>query len=216
LGGGKKVRLEVEPHHYYKNYDTKERFCSYWHQIEEIVSHNPTSILEIGIGNGFVSRYLRQRGFNVVTLDIDKRLNPDVAGSALNIPFSDETFEVVTCYELLEHLPYGNFEKAISEVFRVSNSYVLLSLPDANRVYRIYIQIPKLGEFKKLVEIPRLRKPIHHFDGQHCWEIGKAGYSLNTIINAINKVGFNIEKTYRVFEMPYHRFFILKKIKRCL
>jgi len=25
-------------------------------------------------------------------------------------------------------------------------------------------------------------------------------------------VGFRIEKTYRVFEHPYHRFFILKKV----
>jgi ubiquinone/menaquinone biosynthesis C-methylase UbiE len=213
LGDGKKVRLEVEPHHYYKNYDIKERFCSYWHQIEEIVAHNPTSILEIGIGNGFVSRYLRQRGFNVVTLDIDKRLNPDVAGTVLNIPFSDETFEVVACYEVLEHLPYEYFKKAMSEIFRVSSSHVVLSLPDANRVYRIYIQIPKLGLFKKLIQIPRLKKVVHHFDGQHYWEIGKAGYSLKRVINDIINLGFIIERTYRVFEMPYHRLFVLKKWK---
>jgi ubiquinone/menaquinone biosynthesis C-methylase UbiE len=205
------VKLEVEPHHYYKNYDTKERFCSYWHQIEEIVSHNPTSILEIGIGNGFVSRYLRQRGFNVVTLDIDKRLNPDVAGSILNIPFSDETFEVVACYELLEHIPYEHFQKAMLEVFRVSNSHVLLSLPDATRVCRLCIEIPKLGVFKELIRIPRLRKSTHHFDGQHYWEIGKAGYSLKRVINDIINLGFIIERTYRVFENPYHRFFALKR-----
>lgn len=97
------MRFQVEPHYYYKNYDTKERFCSYWHQIEEIVSHNPKDILEIGIGNGFVSRHLRQRGFNVVTLDLDKKLGPDVAASTLSTPFSDKTFEAVTCYEVLEH-----------------------------------------------------------------------------------------------------------------
>ena len=207
------MRLQVESHHYYKNYDTKERFCSYWHQIEDIVAHNPTSILEIGIGNGFISRYLRQRGFNVVTSDIDKKLNPDVAASVLSLPFSNEAFEVVACYEVLEHLPYEYFKKALSETFRVSRSHVFLSLPDANRAYRLYIQIPKLGLFKKLIQIPRLKKIVHHFDGQHYWEIGKAGYSLNSIVTAINEVGFKIEKTYRVFEVPYHRFFMLKKTK---
>jgi len=208
------MNAQVEPDHYYTNYDTKERFCSYWHQIQEILSLNPKNTLEIGIGNGFVSKYLKQRGFNVITLDIDRRLNPDIAGSVLNIPFSDETFEVVACYELLEHLPYENFKRAMSEIFRVSSSHALLSLPDVNRTYRLCVQIPKIGEFQKLIPFPRLRKTIHHFDGQHYWEIGKSGYSLKKVINDINKAGFNIERTYRVFEMPYHRFFTLKKIKR--
>ena len=51
-----------------------------------------------------------------------------------------------------------------------------------------------------------------NFDGEHYWEIGKAGYPLNKIIKDIQKTGFKIEKTYRIFENPYHRFFILKKI----
>jgi len=142
------MNIQVEPSHYYNNYDSKERFCSYWHQIQEIVSLNPTSILEIGIGNGFVSGYLKRCGYNVITLDIDKRLNPDLVGSVLNIPFSDEAFEVVACYELLEHLPYENFKKAIFEIFRVSDSYALLSLPDVNRACRLCIQIPKIGKFE--------------------------------------------------------------------
>jgi hypothetical protein len=206
------MKIQVNPDYYYnRSYDAKERFCSYWHQIQEIVSLNPTTILEIGIGNRFVSNYLKQRGFNIVTLDIDRTLRPDIAGSVLNIPFRDESFEVVACYEVLEHLPYEHFQKAMLEVFRVSNSHVLLSLPDATRVYRLCIQIPKLGVFKKLIRIPRLRKAIHHFDGQHYWEIGKAGYSLKRVINDIINLGFIIERTYRVFEMPYHRLFVLKK-----
>lgn len=205
--------VSVEPSHYYKNYDTKRRLCSYWHQIQEIILLNPKSILEIGIGNGFVSKYLKQRGFNVITLDIDKRLNPDVTGTVLNIPFFDRAFDVVACYELLEHLPYDNLAKAMSEIYRISDSHVLLSLPDANRAYRLYVQVPKIGEFKKLVPFPRFRKQIHHFDGEHYWEIGKAGYSLKTILNEMNKAGFNVKRTYRVFEYPYHRFFILKKVK---
>lgn len=99
-------------------------------------------MLEIGIENGFVSKYLKERKLDIITLDIDKRLNPDVVGNILNIPFADESFDVVVCYELLEHLPYDNFYKAISEIFRVCNSYTLLSLPDINRVYRFDVQIP--------------------------------------------------------------------------
>ena len=129
------------------------------------------------------------------------------------MPFSDNSFEVVACYEILEHLQYENFYKALSEIFRVSKSYAILSLPDASRVYRVYVQIPKIGIFKRLIPIPRVKNPIHKFDGEHYWEIGKDGYPLSKITKDIERVGFDIKKTYRIFENPYHRFFILKKEK---
>ena len=197
--------------YYYPQYDSKERFLSYWHQIKEITNLNPKNVLEIGIGNGFVSKYLKERGLNLTTLDIDQELKLDTIGTVLNIPFSDNSFDTIVCYEVLEHLPYTKFKKAISEIYRVSKSYAILSLPDTYKNYRIYIQIPKVGIFKKLISLPRLRYSIHKFDGEHYWEIGKDGYSLNRIIRDIKSVGFKIIKTYRVFENPYHRFFILKK-----
>lgn len=209
------MNIQVKPNHYFDNsYDTKERFISYWHQVNEIVRLEPESVLEIGIGSGFVSKYLKERGINITTLDFDPKLNPDTVGSVLDIPLEDNSFDVVACYEVLEHLPFENFFKAVSEIFRISKSQAMLSLPDANRAYRLYIQIPKLGTIKKIISLPRVQKPIHKFDGEHYWEIGKVGYSLNKIINKIQRAGFKTERTYRVFELPYHRFFILKKIKR--
>lgn len=209
------MNLQVERLHYFrKEYDNKNRFISYWHQINEIIKLNPKRVLEIGIGNSFISRYLKERGVNVTTLDIDKRLNPDITGSILDIPFVDESFDVIACYELLEHLPYENFYKAVSEIFRVSKFYSVLSLPDKDRVCRLYIQIHKILISKKLLPLPRLNVPIHKFDGEHYWEIGKAGYPLSKITKDIQRAGFKIEKIYRIFENPFHRFFILRKIKK--
>ena len=208
------MKPQVKPNHYFVNsYDSKGRFISYWYQINEIIKLNPKKVLEIGIGNGFISKYLKERKVNVLTLDVDKRLNPDMVGSVLNIPFSDESFDLIACYEMLEHIEYKNINKALSEIFRVSKSYAILSLPDASRVYRVYLQIPKIGVFKRLISLPRLKNPIHKFDGEHYWEIGKAGYPLSKITKDIERAGFDIIKTYRIFENPYHRFFILKKEK---
>jgi ubiquinone/menaquinone biosynthesis C-methylase UbiE len=211
LGGSEKMKPQIDPTHYFnESYDSKERFISYWHQIDEIVKLTQQKVLEIGVGNRFVSTYLEERGINITTLDIDKKLNPDVAGSVLDMPFTDNSFDVVACYEALEHLPFENFNKALAEIFRVSKSYAILSLPDVNRVYRVYIHLPKVGVFKKLIPLPQL-KNIHKFDGEHYWEIGKVGCPLSKIVCKIQKSGFEIEKTYRVFEFPYHRFFTLKK-----
>jgi ubiquinone/menaquinone biosynthesis C-methylase UbiE len=209
-----KMKPQVEPNHYFKqSYDSKERFISYWHQINELIKFKSTSILEIGIGHSLVFNYLKQRGYNITSMDIDPRLNPNIVGSVVNMPFFDETFEVVACFELLEHLPYNQFFTALRELNRVSVKYAVLSIPDASWVYRFYIQVPTVGEFKELIQLPQLKAPKHEFDGQHYWEIGKAGYPLKKIINDIDKAEFNIERTYRVFETPYHRFFILKKIR---
>ena len=55
------MKLQVEPNHYFnKSYDSKERFISYWTQINEIIKLNPKEVPEIEIGNGFVSNYLKK------------------------------------------------------------------------------------------------------------------------------------------------------------
>jgi SAM-dependent methyltransferase len=192
-------------------YDSKGRFASYWHQIAEIAELQPGSVLEVGPGNGLVASYLRARGLGVTTLDIDGRLRPDVVGSIRAIPFPDQTFHSVVAFEVLEHLPYADFVLALAELHRVAKKYAVVSLPDSNRVYRCSIQVPRLGEMKRLVPLPRLRPPAHRFDGQHHWEIGKAGYGLRRVVSSIDRSGFRLLKTFRVFEMPYHRFFVLGK-----
>lgn len=82
-------------------YDTLGRFVSYWHQINEIRQAQPENVLEIGMGNGFVSSYLRARGLDVVTLDVNPALGADVLGSITAIPFADGSFDVVSACEVL-------------------------------------------------------------------------------------------------------------------
>ena len=73
------------------------------------------------------------------------------------------------------------------------------------------MQIPKLGELKSLITIPRVKPIQWKFDGEHYWEIGTRGYPIQKIKSQIEKSYFLIEKNYRLFEFPYHRFFLLKK-----
>lgn len=209
----KETSPQLNTGHYFKRaYDTKERFISYWHQINEIIKLKPSKVLEVGIGNGFVRRYLKEKGLDVTTLDIAQSLEPDVAGSGLAIPFKNGSFDVVVCCEVLEHLPYSELSKALKEIHRVSLKYVVLSLPDVTTVYRINIELPRIKPIKKLIVHPFHRPAQHVFDGEHCWEIGKIGYPLKRIELDIRQSNLNIIKTYRVFEFYYHRFFLLEKL----
>lgn len=77
---------------YQLSYDSPDRFLSYWHQINEICSLEPDKVLEIGIGNGFVAKYIKDRGFNMTTMDIKEDLEPDICGSVLDIPLEKRVF----------------------------------------------------------------------------------------------------------------------------
>jgi ubiquinone/menaquinone biosynthesis C-methylase UbiE len=191
------------------SYDTKERFCSYWHQIDEIRKRSPRQVLEIGIGNGFVAGYLRKKGIAVTTIDPINELGPNVVGSVLGLPFAGNTFDVVSCCQVLEHLPYRDFTRALMESARVSKSHVIMSVPDRTTVYRIDLELPRIPPIRRLVHHPRPRPDTHQFDGEHYWEIGKNGYPLKRIESDIRQTTLRIIQTYRVFEFPYHRFFIL-------
>jgi len=194
-----------------EKYDFKGRFISYWYQIEELLNFNQGPILEIGIGNRFVSDYLKKRGLNIITLDLDIALKPDCVGSVLHIPFSEEAFSTVAGFELLEHIPYKDFSNALKELKQSTQRNVLISLPDVTRIVKFSSFVPRIGEKKISISLPFIPKRKHKYDGEHFWEIGKKGYSLKRIINDIQSVGFKILKTYRIFEFHYHRFFILSK-----
>jgi len=203
---------QVSANHYVaRRYDAKERFASYWHQIDEIVKLQPRTVLEIGIGTGLLSWSLRKRGINVTTIDIAADLQPDCVGSIVRLPFATSSFDVIACFQVLEHLRFEVFLQAVQEIQRVAKSSAVISLPDVSRIYRLFLQFPRLGEFRKFISVPYLKPPEHRFDGEHWWEIGRAGFPLKRVEQQIAVSGFRIETSYRVFEHPYHRFFILRK-----
>lgn len=190
-------------------YDSKARFGSYWHQIQEVLPLRPESVLEIGIGNGFVSDYLRKRGVAVTTLDIDPRLDADLVASTTAIPLSRNTFDIVVCCEVLEHLPFESLSDAMREIHRITTRRAVLSIPDCTRTCGFEIWIPWARRRQILLQLPYLRPPGHQATITHKWEIGTAGYPLQAVQECIRRAGFQIRTTYRVFENPYHRFFVL-------
>ena len=193
------------------HYDSKRRFASYWHQIREVLKRSPESVLEIGVGSGFVSNYLRSHGVTLTTIDIESDLGADTVGDARDLPFEDQSFDIVTAYEVLEHMPFADALIALREMRRVAKGYVIISVPDATRAARIQFPVPGIMHVRKLITIPRLFPPVHmRTKSGHEWEIGKKGYRLSFVRHEIEKQGLIIEKTYRVFENPYHRFFVLR------
>jgi ubiquinone/menaquinone biosynthesis C-methylase UbiE len=192
----------------FQKYIYPSRWMDYWYQIREVLTLHPRNLLEVGVGSGVVFDYLKSQGVNITTIDINKELNPDVVGSVTNIPLKDNFFDVVLCAEVLEHLPFADFEKGLKELNRVSKKYVVLSLPHFGPMIKASIKAPFIKEIK--IFFKTYLPVVHKFNGEHYWEIGKKGYPSSKIRKIINK-HFEIKKEFIPHESHYHRFYVLEK-----
>ena len=198
---------------YYEQEDL-DRFISYFYQINTIKKLRPKTILEIGIGNKTVSNYLKTNNFEVTTCDFDKKLNPDYIADIRNLPFQNNSFELVIACEILEHIPYQDLSKALTNLHRITKKYVIISVPYSSIYLGLMLRFPLA---KKLINrdylnlflgIPSRTKL--KYQGSHYWEIGRKGYPIKKIRKDLSKF-FKINKEFRALPNPVHYFFVLEK-----
>lgn len=99
----------------------------------------PVNVLDAGCGEGFVSGLLVEHfpglsvsafDFNPSSVALAQERNPAVdfrVASIYEIPWDDNTFDAVGCFEVLEHLHEPT--EALRELARVSNRSLVLSVP---------------------------------------------------------------------------------------
>lgn len=206
---------QVDKTHYiWKKYVDIPRWISYWHQISEVTSLTPSSVLIIGAGDNIVRDVLQKTVPIVKVADIDSELEPDFVGSVTDLSsLIPSKFDVVLCSQVLEHLPFEMFEKSISEIYAVTNRYLVLSVPQ--KYYRFEFVVTAFSKkmVKKIVTfcIEKKHKKFiaPNIDG-HYWEVGVKGRSKEKVRDVLEKY-FSINKEFIVPENPYHRFYILEK-----
>jgi len=117
--------------------------------LAELSKSNSDSdkFLEVGIGDGFLLRQIRQLGLEVIGVDIAvkrcrvARINvPDaqiIVADARFLPFKSETFDIIVCSETLEHVP--GYSKAISEARRVLKNFgrYIVTVPFRQKLHQV-------------------------------------------------------------------------------
>lgn len=87
-----------------------------------------TKVLCVGSGNAYEAVHFKNRGHRVTTLDyhapkVTYLSGQQVIGDCKFIPFKDNSFDLVMCCEMLEHVPEENAEDCLSELFRVGSKF---------------------------------------------------------------------------------------------
>jgi ubiquinone/menaquinone biosynthesis C-methylase UbiE len=119
------------------------------HRIADLI--NDKQVLDVGCGRGLLHKII---GKNVSYFGIDfagEFLKNDnwlgfssahrIVASADKLPLRDNSFQVIVCSEVLEHLPYDLPEKCLSEIFRILKKHgvLIVSTPNfahfTNRLY---------------------------------------------------------------------------------
>lgn len=125
-----------------------------------------------------------------LTLDIDKRFNPDLCCDVHNIKCKSNSFDTIIATELLEHL--HNPQKAIDEIYRILKPRGILILsapfiypyhPDPTDYYRYSEEGLRylLRKFRK-VEIHKFGNKL-----QVTWQLINYGY-IEVVLNIFNQI----------------------------
>ena len=101
--------------------------------------------LDVATGGGHVARRLREAGCDAVSLDPAPGMEPDVVGRAEELPFEDESFDVVACRIAAHH--FEDVTRAVREMARVTRD-------------RVVVQ-DNLFLDERVEEAERLRDPSH-------------------------------------------------------
>jgi len=89
--------------------------------------------LDVGCGRGEMLDHARDLGLLVTGIETVPELcdgEAVVHGDACALPFEDDQFDYLTCYDVLEHLPPGTEQEALDEFRRVCRGVVFLSTND--------------------------------------------------------------------------------------
>ena len=118
-----------------------------------------------------------------------------------------KSHDIVCAFEVLEHLPFDKFDKALTELARVARTHVAISIPHFGPMFSFSLKLPFLPQIRFAFKIPFPKR--HSFNGQHYWELGKRGYTTSLIRQKLSVHG-DIVRDFVPFGNPYHHFFVVK------
>lgn len=103
--------------------------------LMELIPREPSGpLLDVGARDGYIALKLSESFGQIIALDLEKpeirhdKITP-VRGDITALEFPDNTFDVVLCAEVLEHLTPSALQQACAELTRVAKNFVVIGVP---------------------------------------------------------------------------------------
>jgi 2-polyprenyl-3-methyl-5-hydroxy-6-metoxy-1,4-benzoquinol methylase len=182
--------------------ESEDHWRLYWNQ-QKLIQHKVKqgdNVLEIGVGSGFNANYLKSKGINVKTLDIDRDKKPDIVANLVEYQFPDR-YDHILAFEVFEHIPFVEFKGVIEKISIVCKNYIFLSIPRNEKVWlQFAFQLPIIGkrEFRFVTLRGNVTEPAHF------WEIGDGSVSTNDFEQELLKCGLTIVSKMKRFSRIFY------------
>ena len=122
------------------------------------------NILDVGADQCYLREYMGDNAKYVgIGLHSDK-LDLEIDLEKQPIPYEDNSFDVVLCFDVLEHL--DNIHTVFNELYRVSKKYVIISLPNPHNTFMNYL---KHGDYNENQHMKFYGLPLEKPEDRHKW-----------------------------------------------
>jgi len=182
--------------------ESEQHWRLYWYQqkLMQNKANFGDNVLEIGVGSGFTANYLKSKGVNVKTLDIDRDKKPDIVANLVEYQFP-ERYDHILAFEVFEHIPFIEFKGVIKKISSICKKHVFLSVPRNERLwFQIDIQFPIIG--KKEFRFAALKNKVT--EPAHFWEIGDGSVSINDFEQELCKCGLTVLTKLKRFSRIFY------------
>ena len=130
---------------YLSNHFNKSRFDFFKNYVP---NWKGIKVLDVGCGGGLACEFLAKLGANVSGIDLSinsikaaqehaKNSNLEInyqCGVAENLPYNENTFDIVLCFDVLEHV--ADLKIVISEIYRVLKKDGIFLFDTVNRTFK--------------------------------------------------------------------------------
>ena len=160
---------------------------SYLLQMQTIKSLSGVkTILEVGPGEGYAARNLRDVGYRYDTLDFEDAHQPTIKADfrSLDPDTIGQRYDLTCAFQVLEHFPYEDFTRHLGTLSALSKNYVFISLPFSCKGFSLKLNLQS-GQQKRYIRqfdfyvpsnLPNRRYREEYMQefpwAVHFWEIG--------------------------------------------